>query len=93
MLNVNMNKMIKNVILEDLNGTVAIGFFKYKNFKDDSIHIYLCCNQDYQKKYWWTLKETAINTFIFSKNDIRTFIISLQKHVWHIGKHFFVMIL
>ena len=51
MLNVNMNKMIKNVILEDLNGTVAIGFFKYKNFKDDSIHIYLCCNQDYQKKY------------------------------------------
>ena len=43
--------MIKNVILEDLNGKVAIGFFKYKNFKDDSIHICLCCNQDYQKKY------------------------------------------
>ena len=53
---------------------------EYTNVKDDLIECkYLCCNNNYQKKFDGNLKKQFANTCKFSNCDINKFILFLEK--------------
>ena len=56
---------------------------KYESEKDNSIK-YKClsCNKDYSKKLYEELKKRSKNTFKFSNNDIKKFILLLRKDIY-----------
>ena len=59
-------------------------FFECTNFKVDDLIKYkcLCCNKNYQKKFYENLKKQFFNTYKFSNDDISKFILLLQKGVY-----------
>ena len=58
-------------------------FFENTNFKDDIIEFkYLCCNKNFQQKFYEKLKERFFNTNKFSNHGINNFILFLQQGVY-----------
>ena len=55
-------------------------FLEYTNFKDDSIEYKcLCCTKNYQQKFDEKGKEHFLNTYTFSNQDNKKFILLLRK--------------
>ena len=56
---------------------------EYANFTDDLIEYKcLCCNKNYQKKFYKKLKQQFFNTYKFSNHDNIKFVLFLQKGIY-----------
>ena len=53
---------------------------QYTNFKDNLMkYKSLCCNKNYQKKFYENLKKRFFNTYKFSNHGINKFVLLLRK--------------
>ena len=58
-------------------------FLEYTNFKDDLIEYkYLCCNKNYQPKFYEKSKGWIFKTYKYSNHDNKEFILLLEKGVY-----------
>ena len=56
---------------------------EYRRVKDGLIEYKcLCCNKNYQKRFYKILKKRFANTYKFSNDDINKFILLLRKGVY-----------
>ena len=81
-LNVNMDKMIKNVKIVELNISIATVFLNIAFFKGDLIKCKcLSCDKNYQYKLDKKLEKIFISTCNFSNHNNSRFIDLLRKGI------------